>query len=81
MLSSSSRLSKVVRVTPVRAAKTKEEADLQGLAKMMRHGSTPRLRTVRSSSIEAQSKPVPRSARSLSRLGSGLHFTAAAANN
>lgn len=61
---------------PIRLAKTSDAADLQGFAKRMRDGSMPMLRIRRISSMEAQSKFVPSSARDFSRVGSELHFIA-----
>lgn len=76
ILSNSSILSNVVRRIPFRLAKTRDEADLQGFAKRMRDGSIPGFRTRRISSMEAQSKFVPSSAREFRRVGSELHFIA-----
>ena len=43
---------------------------------MILDGSTPRFRMVSISCMDAQSKPVPSSARRRSTSGSGLHLTA-----
>ena len=62
--------------TPARADCRMNELALHGLAKMIREGSTPRLITWLISPMDAQSKPIPRPARSRRTYGSGLHLIA-----
>lgn len=51
-------------------------AGFAGLAKIMRSGETPMLRTLLISPLEAQSKLVPRAAKTSRTARLSLHFTA-----
>mmetsp|Transcript_16784 Transcript_16784/g.50281 ORF Transcript_16784/g.50281 Transcript_16784/m.50281 type:complete len:209 (+) Transcript_16784:1487-2113(+) len=75
-LCSSDSVSNVVKCTPCARAKRMSLARLHGCAKMMRAGSTPMLRTVSSSPLEAQSKPAPMALSRRSMPRSGWHLTA-----
>ncbi|KAJ7701229.1 hypothetical protein B0H17DRAFT_1128512 [Mycena rosella] len=72
----SSALSNVIMSTPSLHALRTNEMGLQGFAKMMRVGSTPRSRIWVISLFDAQSKPVPKAARRRRTYGSGLHLMA-----
>ena len=76
ILSSSYSLSKVVSVTPLRAAAAIEPAGLMVLAKMIRSGPAPAASTASSSALEATSNPVPAAAAIFRISGCGFALTA-----
>lgn len=66
----------MVRLTPTVAANSIWDSGLQGLAKTIRSGETPRAKTDWISARLAQSKLEPRAAMAARKSGLGLHLTA-----